>query len=284
MAKITIKNKKPRKKVVESSIFSYPYPIQRRYKAAIRKLVDNLTRDSKSMILRMYDKPATEAYFAEDENIGSLGARTIKQARKALSARYAAKAEELTKKMLRETHKSSRQSVGQSFKKFGDEFVIKVPEMPKDMQDVLRAQIEESVGLIKNIEANYFDRVTGNVMRSITTGDGNLSRLTRLIDESRKVALHRAENVALDQTRKAYQAVTRLNLKNAGIKKAIWIHTGGTLHPRKAHQDFDGKEFNIEDGAPIGHYDGRTDAPTWPAFEPFCRCTMKAILDWDDDE
>lgn len=241
-------------------------------KTAVEELSDTFERE----IFRFYRQPLAQAYFAEDANIATQLNRLIEHLKKLTVARFFRRAFRGAEIMIFRSRRESRAMIRTIFK----DFQIDPPDLPKGMQEVIRASLEENASLIRNIYSNYVDRIAGDLMRTITTGEGNLERLKEIVEKCRDVALHRAENVAMDQTRKAYQTLSRERMKAAGVTKGIWVHTGGTVHPRKEHQDFSGKEFSLKDGAPIGHFDGRKDAPTWPGFQPFCRCTYKPVLEW----
>ncbi len=60
-----------------------------------------------------------------------------------------------------------------------------------------------------------------------------------------------------------------------GITHFQWNHSGGSLNPRKDHQDLDGKIFPIDE-PPIIDSSGTRG---YPAQLPNCRCFMTPILD-----
>lgn len=241
-------------------------------RSAVQELSDTFEKE----IFRFYNQPLAKEYFAQDANIATQLNKLIEYLKKLTIARFFNRAFKGAETMIFRTRRETRAMIRTIFK----DFEIDPPDLPKGMQEVIRASLEENASLIRNIYDNYINRISGDLMRTITTGESNFQRLKEIVEKCRDVSLHRAENVAMDQTRKAFQTLSRERLKAAGVQKGIWVHTGGTVHPRKEHQEFSGKEFSLKDGAPIGHFDGRTDAPTWPGFQPFCRCIYKPVLDW----
>ena len=241
-------------------------------KTAVEELSDTFSKE----IIRFYQQPVAKEYFAEDANVATQLNRLIEALKKSAFLKFWKTAFGGAERMIRRAQRETKAMVRMAF----EDYEIDPPDLPKGMQEVIRASLEENASLIRNIYSNYVDRIAGDLMRTITTGESNLQRLTDIVERCRDVALHRAENVAMDQTRKAYQTLSRERMKAAGVEKGIWVHTGGTVHPRQNHREFSGKEFSLKEGAPIGHFDGRTDAPTWPSFEPFCRCVWKPVLEW----
>ena len=137
----------------------------------------------------------------------------------------------------------------------------------------------ENVALIKSIPEKYLNEVTGAVMRSITSAEGGMQYLVPQLQKYEGITLRRARNIAMDQTRKAYQAVNLERSKSAGITKGIWIHTGGTKEPRAKHRSYNGKEFELAKGAPVGDNGEYVHC----GEQPFCRCTFVPILDFGED-
>lgn len=258
------------------NVVDTPFPLIRDYKKAMRSAVQELSDTFEKEIFRFYREPLAQEYFSEDANIATQLNKLIEYLKKSTIARFFSRAFKGAETMVFRSRRETRALIRTIFK----DFEIDPPDLPKGMQEVIRASLEENASLIRNIYSNYVDRIAGDLMRTITTGESNFQRLKEIVEKCRDVALHRAENVAMDQTRKAFQTLSRERLKAAGVQKGIWVHTGGTVHPRKEHQEFSGKEFLLKEGAPIGHFDGRTDAPTWPGFQPFCRCIYKPVLDW----
>ncbi|KAF9396648.1 hypothetical protein CPC16_010967, partial [Podila verticillata] len=63
-------------------------------------------------------------------------------------------------------------------------------------------------------------------MRSITSGNG-LEDLIPFLQAQEGITRRRARNIALDQTRKAYNGFNRARCVGAGVTHGEWIHSGG---------------------------------------------------------
>lgn len=145
-------------------------------------------------------------------------------------------------------------------------------KMTRVMNDVAQATIGENVALIRSIPEQYLLGVEGAVMRSVTAGR-KLSELTQELETRWGVTRRRAEFIARDQNNKMTSDMTRARQLDLGITKGIWKHSHASKEPRRSHLDFDGKEFDLKDGA---YLDGKW---TWPAKEPNCHCGWQPVID-----
>lgn len=161
-------------------------------------------------------------------------------------------------------------------------FVINAKPISSDIADAMQVAIMENVSLIKSIAPQYIERVTGAVTRAMQNGMSDVE-LGREIAKYGKMTLRRAVNIAQDQSRKSYTALTLRKMERAGIKKFQWIHVGGSIHPREHHlkeypHGLNNGIFDI-DNPPV--IDKRTGERGFPAQLPFCRCTMAGVSEFD---
>lgn len=211
--------------------------------------------------------------FADERGITRELQKELDKLQKEWEKGYGKLAEINVERLFRRVMRNSGISVNGCLRKMElPEIDTKVITQP--MQEIYKASVDQSVELIKSIPEQYFGRIKGDVMRTITTPSSSLSQLTKNIQRYGAMGYKRANNIALDQTRKAYQSFNCQYLREAGVSKAIWVHTGGTLHPREKHKKFDGKTFDLTKGAPVGP----NDEFVLPAQEPFCRCTFIPII------
>lgn len=193
------------------------------------------------------------------------------------SERFEALAQQKVAELLKDIQKISKSSVSSSIRKMVDNVTISVSDQTPQIREVFQASVNENVALIKSIPEQYFNRLRGDVMRTITTENSSLSELTHNIQRYGNMSYRRASNIAMDQTRKAYQSFNQQMLGQAGIKKGIWIHTGGTEHPRPKHLAYHQKEFDLSKGAPIGDEGNNY---VFPGQCVNCRCTFIPIIDF----
>ena len=138
-------------------------------------------------------------------------------------------------------------------------------------RDVIHATTYENVSLIRSIAQQHLAEVEGIVMRSVSQGR-DLKTLTDDLEERFAITRRRAVLIARDQSNKANATIQKTRQREVGITEAIWCHSRGGKHPRKSHVDFDGKRYDINDGALI---DGKR---IWPGTEIWCRCYSKPVL------
>ena len=167
-----------------------------------------------------------------------------------------------------------------------------------EMMAAYQSLISENVGLIKSIAEEHLAHVQEVVMESAKAGRSlkELSkdlggyveldriRMGRKLGESDRSLLartqRRANLIARDQNNRATSIFNRVRQKSLGIEKAIWRHSGGGKTPRPLHEEWDGKPYPVDEGAPIGD-DGEN---VWPGEGCVnCRCVSMSIIPGMDE-
>jgi SPP1 gp7 family putative phage head morphogenesis protein len=195
------------------------------------------------------------------------------------SKMFADLARPLAESMVFQSAKASSVAVSSSLKELSGGLTIKADTLKSGpVSDILKASVAENVGLIKSIPANYLDNVRGAVMRSITSGNG-LQDLVPFLERQEGVTKRRAENIALDQTRKAYQSINDERMKAAGVQEYEWVHSGGGQKPRPHHVEMSGNIYRYDDPPVI---DPNTGERGTPGQVPNCRCTSRPVLRFGD--
>jgi len=118
------------------------------------------------------------------------------------------------------------------------------------------------------------------VLRSVTTGQG-MADLMPQIKKYGDMTDRRAKNVALDQTRKAYNTINADRMKKVGIQKFEWIHSMGGIKPREDHIEMDGNIYSFDD-LPVVNKD--TGERGLPGSQINCKCTMRPVVVFDEEE
>lgn len=251
----------------------------------IRKMTDEVKRELKSM----FNDPryAVDAMDADPAARGRIILNQMLNKYGPLFQKYAKKSvDRMVKRTLRYSAITLKASL-EGATTAGSEKTLKdlgidleFDSTSEEMQRVLTASINEAVSLIKTIPEKYLAEVNGAVMRSVTSGNG-LKDLIPFLNTKYGQNIRKARNVANDQTRKVYANVNATRMKESGVKKFVWIHSGGGKHPRKLHQEMNGKEYSFDDPPYIGEMYGQ---PVYglPSDLPNCRCTLKPILSFED--
>ncbi len=149
-------------------------------------------------------------------------------------------------------------------------------KMNPEMRDAFQATVTENVGLIRSIASEYHTQVEGLVMRSVSAGR-DLESLTNELQARFGVTRRRAALIARDQNNKATAVFVRVRQKQAGIKKAVWLHSHGGKEPRKTHLANSGKPYDPEKG--WYDPDPRVRRNIWPGELINCRCVSRSIVE-----
>ncbi|EAU2329943.1 phage head morphogenesis protein [Salmonella enterica] len=145
--------------------------------------------------------------------------------------------------------------------------------MTPEMKQAVDGIVAENVNLIKSIPEKYFTQVQTITLQSITRGR-DLQYMTEELQKQFGVTRRRAERIAIDQNNKATAELSRVRQKSLGIKRGIWIHSGGGRHPRIKHVKAHGEEFDLDEGLPVGD----NGEYVLPGQEIGCGCSWKPAL------
>lgn len=258
--------------------------IATQYNDTLQHYIDRMLREVVREVIALDDT------FAGDGEAWAMDASTASQARiltNALRNKFAALfakiAAPTVETMVKRTTKDSAQKLGISLKEMSGQLTLKTDVFNGPLREVLTATVAENVALIKQrVVQPYMDKVQGAVMRSIQSGNG-LADLKPELDKYGVQVKNWAKNVSLDQTRKAYNGINAQRMQALGVKEFEWVHSGGSNHPREYHRDeLNGKIFSFDN---LPHLDGPNKGEKGiPGQAPYCRCTMRPIFKFDDDD
>jgi uncharacterized protein with gpF-like domain len=267
--------------VFKGSRLPYPAAPQDRYQSALKRLVDQMAREYHRSMQTVFNELGYEA----DDSIG-MDASLASQARirlNRLQQRFAKlfreRAKPLVEGVFGQVDKASASSLHASLKELSGGLSLKTKTMSAPLAEAMTAAVAENVSLIKSIPAQYHTQIEGAVMRSMQPGGGGWADVAAELERYEGVTKRRAHNIALDQVRKATTSFNVERAKGAGIRKGIWIHSGGGVDKRKKHVDFDGKEFDLDNPPAIGDRGQRV----LPGQDVNCRCTWQPVLDFGEE-
>jgi len=252
--------------------------LEERYRIAIENMTRKMIQEAEKEIKRLYKKPAAKEYFTEDASVASQ-ARILLNALSKKFDDIFGPAVGIIERMVNAADKSSKSATAQSMKDITGGLTVKTDVMSADMRETMKALITQNVSLITSIKDQYLKDITGAVMRSITSGQG-LNELLPQIQNIKGITERRAKNIALDQTRKAYNSINSDRMRKVGVKKFEWIHSGGSLNPRQDHIDMNGNIYSFDDLPVI---DKRTGERGLPGQAPNCKCTMRPVVEFGED-
>lgn len=293
------------KNIIEGKPLNFNVGLQRWYVRELLKLVDDLTNDVLRELKPIYKENQEQIKFTTDASISSQMRIKINSLRDLFEKKFKDRGRKFAEKMVRKTNRFANSTFWQMMntmfkkeeevKKAGG-FLMSGSVVSPEKEEVIKALIYENVSLITNIQTHYFEQITGAVMRSIENGKG-VSHIEEELLKYKGMTKRRARNVALDQTRKAYNSINLRNMQDAGIKKAKWQHSGGSQKPRTYHQTrwdgvsgikdghpngLDGFIFSLDRPPVIQEKKGKQDEVRgFPGELPNCHCRMAAVIEFD---
>lgn len=262
------------------------------YQKAILSLVRQMTDDVKKQIVKLFETDTSTNFFEQQKQAAAMDESITSKTKKLMAVLndkfqkiFNDKSKKLATTMVNNAIKTSTSTLNTSLKQLSGGLTLKTSVIPKGMEDIANASIAENVALITSIPQKYLSDVTTAVMLSITTESG-LKYLVPKIQKYNGQTHRRARNLALDQTRKAYNSINKQKLQAIGFKKFRWSHSGGGQHPRKSHIAMNGKIYSFDDLPVINkeQVDRGYESPTRgiPGQAINCRCTMTPVVQFDD--
>ena len=253
--------------------------MQKEYNAEVRKLFR--THADTVSELAMYSSRAFRiGALAADASLASQARMLFNSLGKKWAKIFGSRASDMTERMIDGASMASKRALGESLKKISGGLTIPVPVLPGNSQERITAATAENVGLIKSIQQQYHERISQLVLRSVSTGGNGAQDIFEGIRHYDGLTEKRAKLIAIDQSRKVTTALNVERAKSVGIKKGIWLHSGGSSEPRKMHVALDGQEFDL-DNPPIINEKGERGMP---GTEPHCKCSWQPVLDLGDAE
>jgi SPP1 gp7 family putative phage head morphogenesis protein len=264
---------------------------RQKYVNALERLVEQMTEATKKQVSRLFHGEIADDYFEQQEAASAMDASLASKARKLMNALtrtftqlFSKKSVLFAERMVNGAAQASKTNLHGSLKQLSGGLSLKTGVVPKGMEDIARALIAENVSLIKSIPQEYFKNVTGAVMRSITTGNG-LADLVPEIKKYQGQSDRRAKNLAIDQTRKAYNSINKARMQAIGVRQFEWVHSGGGQKPRESHMKISGHIFDFENleaqQAALGVPKADQGIPGYPVN---CGCTMIPVIRFEGED
>jgi SPP1 gp7 family putative phage head morphogenesis protein len=254
-----------------------PAGVEARYAAALERLAREMTGTVRKEIEALFRKGAAKG-VGMDASPSSQARILTNALKKRFEQLFARNAKPLAEKMVGQADKASASAAHMSLKELSGGLSLKTSAITPQMREFMNAAIANNVSLIKSIASEYMVKVQGAVMRSIMDGNG-LQDLVPFFEEQEGITHRRAKNIALDQTRKAYNGLNRGRMEAVGIKKFEWVHSGGGQHPRELHQRMSGNIYSFDDLPVIDENTGERGIPGQLVN---CRCVMRPVIEFEE--
>lgn len=244
--------------------------LEAEYRHRMVALIAEMDRSISYWLKAAYRRNSPE--LAQDE----LPVETLRRAIRALTRRWQAKfndlAGDLASYFAQSVSQRSDAALKAALKRGG--FTVDWT-MTRAQRDVVNAVVHENVALIKSIPAQHLQKVEGAVMRSVATGR-DLGGLTKELQQISGVTRRRAAFIATSQNNMATAALTAARQREIGITECVWVHSGGSRHPRKSHQKA-GKDQQRFDPSK-GWLDPEVGQYVLPGQLPNCKCVSRAVV------
>jgi SPP1 gp7 family putative phage head morphogenesis protein len=236
--------------------------IEDKYRANLLALVKRMTKETKDSLTSLLKDQALPTFsIATDGNVGSQARILMNKLSAKFQAMFDRNAGSMAIDMISATDAESAIMLRKSLKDMSGGLAVKADFLTGSMKESMAASVAENVGLIKSIPQQYMTQVQGAVMRSILPGGNGLQDLVPFLTNQAGVTERRAENIALDQTRKAYNNINAQRMQAVGVDKFEWIHSGGGQKPRPLHVSYDGRIFSFDDLPIIDEATGERGIP-----------------------
>lgn len=239
-----------------------------------------MSKRTQKAVIRLFKGKTAQEFFAQDASIASQARILTNKLMETFDQLFADHAKPLAEKMLRNANKLSAINLQSSLKTLSRGLTLKTNFVTAGLKDITKAAVAENVALIKSISEYYLGSVQKTVLRSITTGNG-LQDLMPALKKFKGITERKAKDIALDQTRKVYNAINSERMQSVGIKEFEWLHSGGGQKPRIDHIEMNGNIYSF-DNLPV--IDKKTGERGIPGQAINCGCTMRPIIRFDNQE
>jgi uncharacterized protein with gpF-like domain len=268
---------------MRGSALNYPATIGVKYDRAVRQIMKNVMAITQREVKEIFQTSEAIEFYAEDASFTVEANKTLDAMISRLQGQVLTSARRAATTMVNATNKSSQRALAMSLKELSGGVTLDPSKLGGDIPEMLQASIASNVDLITSISNAYLSKVSDAVNRSILFGRG-LQDLVPFMQEQRGITLRHARNIALDQTRKAYNALNEVRMEQVGISQFEWLHSGGGQKPRKFHIDrfpkgLNGGIYDLKDPPVI---DPKTGERGLPSYLPNCKCRMIPVIVLDD--
>ena len=267
------------------------------YAGEVAAMVSDMHLDISGQVEKLFSNPIAKTAVQKTEEVASLvDAKAVMDASISSMAieltnkltgkwikRFESFGDSWTKRMMGKSAELSAKDLGRSMEKISGGLTIDTSQLSASTRDKMLASADQASSLIKSIAPQYTSAVKEAVSRSIVDSSSSFSQLQQAIHDSLqskyKTHKNKAFNVAKDQMRKSYTAITESRMKDIGVGEYIWRHAGGSKEPRPHHKDvLNGQKCSL-DNPPI--IDPKTGQKGKPGDLPYCSCYMEPIISFE---
>lgn len=239
------------------------------YQGILRKIIQSMQAETEESLKPKFKRAEI---FDEDKPVGNLDdlQEKLDKIKRKYTKRFANIAKEYSKTFVEKVSQDVFRKLKLQLVKNTEVRSIRYT-LNRKMRALLTSIANQNVSLIKSIPQRHFARIENSVMGSIRNGHG-VGKLYEEIHKNFKTTKNQAYLIAYDQTKKAYENITRMRKIDLGLNTAVWRHSAVSKIPRQSHLKADGKVFDIRKGLLI---DGKY---THPKEEINCNCYEQTVI------
>lgn len=246
----------------------------------VESMVTKMHRDFAGAMNALFSSNLAKEYTAQDASITSRATAILNKKTKEWSKKFDKFSSSWSDSMVKKSGVEATKDLNNSLKTLSGGATINTSTISERTRDIAKASAEQSTSLIKTIADDYMSSAKESVMRSIVDSSNSFTSLKDAIQKGLagkyKTQKNKAKNTALDQTRKSYQAISTQKMKDAGLDKFEWVHTGGSKSPRNYHKNvLDGQIFSLDNPPVINQNTGEKGLP---GDEINCKCIKRPVV------
>lgn len=256
-------------------------PFENAYANLLTGLTTLMINDVSSEVKAFYKTRTARMYFAQDADILSMVNAMFLKLDSKWQRTFDRLANPWSTDMVEEANKLSGRALKRSLSDIAGTLSISTKLITPRLRTIIEASVKENVLLITSIPPQYLGQVNNAVVRSITQPNtGGMKELTaridKVLDNQARIILNKAKNIALDQTRKAYNNINAQRMQDLGINSFEWLHSRGGQQPRPLHLNvLNGQIFSFDNLPIIDEKTGETGIPSQLVN---CKCVMKPVV------
>lgn len=197
----------------------------------------------------------------------------LKRWGKKWNKRFDVMADNIAKRFTSRAFRMTDVAMKAAFKQSG--FTVSFNATRKSLQ-AYKLTVADNVGLIKNLQQDYYNRIQQDVWASVRAG-ADMATLSSKLQNSYGITKRRADTISVDQNAKAKAVIETTRRQELGIKKAIWQHSAAGVEKRRVHVQW-GKEEKVFDLSK-GLFDPDEGEYVFPGQLIHCKCTSRALIE-----
>lgn len=246
---------------------------------AIEFMVDQMAQRFRNQVLNQLQVGTIDKFA--DAQVGNYAAvllRLAKQVKKKLLKQFDdQRIEAVSKQVLAKLDKKSKEEFyGRVAKVVGIDVQALIAK--EGLKATTNAMMLETAQWVKTLRDEALESFTNNTLFAMSQGE-SIDTVVAQFDDVVKTRKNHARFLARNQVQNYNSVTTKIRAQNLGIKKAVW-ETAGDERVRPAHEDREGKEFDLAEGL-FSSVDGLY---LLPGSDYNCRCTYTMIIPEEGEE